>query len=105
MEHYLKVCLHFERDGTYVKYDVVDGGWEKPSVPYEIYRSTRKKGANKKIFAIYVEDAGKPFDLYAEEALNAYQKWTEEDPSHRIFERKVRSDCRDRSRWVESKKS
>lgn len=102
--HYLKVCLRFDIEMGFIKYDVVDGGYEKmPPKPYPSNRQN-KRNRMERAFAVWVEDVGKPFSMYAEEALNVYHAWVNEDPSHRIFKVKVRSKD-DSSRGIQPKES
>ena len=78
--HYLKVKLYFHREKGFVKYHVLDGGYEPPKDPdgrFE-YANVKYNGEYCRAFCIYVEDVGKPFEEYVERAQKLYKKWVAE---------------------------
>lgn len=88
MTHYLKIRLYIDQDGDYVGYQVHDGGYELPKEKYHIDKThtTKSNGKPVRYFTVYVEDVGKPFDRYAEQALTEYEEWVAE--GNTVFKRK-----------------
>jgi hypothetical protein len=101
--HQLKINLYFDRDAKYMYYTVTDGGYEIPEKqPYIEKRYSKSKKVPFKTYTIWVEDAGKPFDLYAEEALAHYEKWKR--AGNKLYKVPFRSKD-GRSDWKVQKKS
>ena len=86
--HYLKAKVYFARNDVYLGYHVIDGGYNDPESWTEVGNG-RHKGKKCRVFTLYVRDEGKPFERYAEEALNAYHKWLDE--GNRLWVRKERT--------------